>query len=102
MDHKHTLDVPNHADNDASQPLSFLFPPAFYDIELGDDDDVSKPVSKFTSPIYIEMGDEGSELLESKVNEKVRLNPRLLSQPADIPPLDQRDRQSRRRLDPPQ
>lgn len=74
MDHKHTLDVPTHADNDASNPASALFPRAFYDTEVVGND-ASKPVSKFTPPIYIEMGDEDSELLESKVHEKVCLNP---------------------------
>ena len=74
MDRKHTLDAPTHADNDASQSLSALFPPAIFETEVVDDNE-SKPVSKFTPPIYIEMGTEGSELLESKVNEKVRLNP---------------------------
>ena len=74
MDHKHTLDVPTHADNDASKPVSALYSQAFFDTEIVDND-VSKPVSKFTPPIHIEMGDEGSEFLESKVNEEVRLNP---------------------------
>ena len=74
MDHKHTLDVPTHTDNDASKPVSAFVSRAIFETEVVDND-VSKPVSEFTPPIYIEMGDEESEILESKVNEEVRLNP---------------------------
>ena len=71
MDHKHTLDVATHVDDDVSKANS-IFQRALYEPELLDDDSF-KPVSTFTSPVIIEMGTEDSELLESEVNKEVGL-----------------------------
>ena len=72
MDHKQTLDVPTHADNDTSKPVSTVFSRPSFKTQIADTD-ASKPASKFTTPIYIEMGDEEPEFLESHIKEKVRL-----------------------------
>lgn len=71
MDQNNTTEVLTHDNNDTS--ISAVSPPVFYETEVVDDDE-SIPVSKFTPPMYIEMGDEEPEDLESLVNEKVGLN----------------------------
>lgn len=55
--------------------------------------------SIFTTPITIEIGDEGSEFLEAKIREKVCLYPLLPSMPSDPLPIDRRGRKSRHSLD---
>ena len=74
MDNKYSPNVLPDADNDVSMPISAMSPSGTYETDLVDDE-VTRPVSKVTPEIWITLGTEEPELLESLISEKVRLNP---------------------------